>query len=166
MFMAIFFMIDFKRIFIFAFMAAIAEAFSDTWSSGFGALAKKTYKIIGLKPIEKGLSGGVSLVGTLSGIAAAFLISSIGLAFRVVGAVEYLIIASVASVGSFFDSILGALLQVKYRCNKCGIITEKRIHCDEVTEKFSGLSFITNDAVNLLSTLFSSIVTIIIFIII
>ena len=163
MFMAMFFLVEANKIFLYAFVCALAEAFADTCGSGFGVLSKKTRCIIGFKPIKSGLSGGVTLVGTIASLIAAFIFSSIALAFGVVGLFEFLIISVLAFLGAMFDSVLGALLQVKYKCTACGELTEKRIHCSIPTEKESGIAFITNDAVNLFSTLFSAAVTLLCF---
>ena len=166
MFMAMFFMIDTNRIFILAFVCALAEAFADTCGSGFGAFSKSTRNIIGLKPIKSGLSGGVTWIGTLASLLASFGFSAIALALGMLDILELLIVSAFAFVGSIFDSVLGALIQAKFKCEKCGELTEKRTHCDMPTVKCSGVSFITNDAVNLFSTLFSALITILYFVLI
>ena len=55
--------------------------------------------------------------------------------------------------GALVDSLLGATVQVQYRCPGCGQLTERRAHCDgQVTVRASGVPWIGNDAVNALAT--------------
>ena len=166
MFMAIFFLIDANGIFVCAFVCALAEAFADTCGSGFGVFSRKTYNIINFKPIKSGLSGGVSVIGTLASLVAAFAFSALALAFGMIGAFEFVIISVIAFVASLLDSLLGALLQAKFECQNCGELTEKRIHCDAPTKKKSGVMLVTNDVVNLFSTLLASLFAIVFFLLI
>lgn len=137
------------------FICAFAEAFSDTVASGLGAFAKRTYDIFRLRPATKGISGGISIVGTLSSLAGAFLISA--LAFCFLPAADalpvFLICGACAFLGAFLDSFFGSVLQVKYRCTVCGSLTERRSHCANPTTRHSGISWIDNDVVNILGGL-------------
>ena len=51
------------------------------------------------------------------------------------------------------DTLLGACLQIKYRCTACGALTERRQHCNMPAVRASGLSWMNNNMVNLLSSL-------------
>ena len=89
----------------------------------------------------------------------------IGLIAYAFGAVDVklLFVASLSAfLGSIFDSFLGSLFQVKYKCTECSKITEKEVHCGKPTVKYSGFSFFDNDVVNLLSGAFAAIVAIIV----
>ena len=55
-------------------------------------------------------------------------------------------------VGMLIDSVLGDLLQAKYRCNTCGKITESRCCCKTKGELIKGIVWVDNNVVNLLST--------------
>ena len=66
--------------------------------------------------------------------------------------------------GSIIDSYLGALIQAKYKGVKTGILTEKKWLPNEGVVLASGLAIITNDMVNLLSTLLSAVLTVLLFI--
>jgi len=57
--------------------------------------------------------------------------------------------------GSLADSLLGATVQALYRCPICGALTEAEVHrpCGQRTDLARGHRWITNDAVNALSTL-------------
>ena len=51
------------------------------------------------------------------------------------------------------DSILGATLQGRFRCPSCSIDSEHRVHrCGTRTEPTGGVSWLTNDGVNALTT--------------
>jgi len=156
MIMAIMFAITNSAAFIVAYVAALAEAFADTTASGIGMYSKNVFDVFKMRKIKHGLSGGMSVIGTLSALVAAFVIGVVALLF---GAVNWqmLLIASLSGfVGSVFDSFLGSIFQVKYRCTECNEITEKTTHCGSATEKVSGFYFFDNDTVNLLSCLFAA----------
>ena len=51
------------------------------------------------------------------------------------------------------DTALGSLVQAKYRCPCCGEITEQPRHCGGDADLVSGFAFMTNNAVNLVSSL-------------
>lgn len=162
--MAVIYICTHNSIFIVAYCAGLAEAFSDTCASGFGVLSKKTYDVTRFKPIKGGLSGGVSLIGTIASFIAAIIFPMIAVAFGVLSFKFVLIVGACAFLGALFDSVLGSLLQVKYRCDECTAITEKIIHCDRPTVYHSGVKWIDNDVVNLFSTLFAVIVAMVVYV--
>ncbi len=164
MFMALFFLVDGGAVFIVAYCASLTEALADTCASGFGVFSKGAFDIFKLKRVEKGMSGGMSVIGTLASLLASCALGLVPLAFGVLGLAEYLIVVLSAFLGAVFDSFLGSLVQAKYKCTVCGAMTERHTHCECRTESVGGASFITNDAVNLLSTLFSAVVSIVLFI--
>ena len=144
---------------IIPFVASLAEAFADTVASGIGVFATAAYDPFRRKKCEKGISGGMSFEGTLASLLGALLISYIAYALGLVGygISELFIVAACAFLGSIFDSLLGSLIQVKYRCQICGEITEREEHCDTPTVKHSGFEAIDNDVVNILSCTFAAI---------
>lgn len=137
-----------------AFGVSICAAISDTWSTEIGALSKEDpLSVITLKRVQKGTSGGVSLLGTAGGFAGSLLVALIftalfpdSLSFGT-GAVIFLCGAS----GTLIDSLMGARIQLKLRCEKCGKITEQEYHCGSETSYHSGVKWINNDVVNWLS---------------
>ena len=147
--------------FLLAFVASLAEALGDTAASSLGSYSKTTVDLFRFKKCEQGISGGVSLVGSLAAVVFATIIPLVSLAFGLISPVETVATAVIAVVGVFFDSLLGSLLQEKNRCTVCGKLTEKRSHCGVTTEHVSGLSFIRNDTVNALSTLFAAVMAVI-----
>ena len=57
-----------KEALIFAYVAVLAEALGDTAASSLGSHSKNTFDLFKLRRCERGMSGGVSLVGTLSAL--------------------------------------------------------------------------------------------------
>jgi uncharacterized membrane protein len=55
--------------------------------------------------------------------------------------------------GSLADSLTGALWQARRHCPSCALDTEQRIHlCGTTTRLTGGISWLDNDAVNLLGS--------------
>lgn len=162
MVMAILYACTFEPIFIFAYVAVLAEAFADTAASGFGVFSKNTFDLFRWKSTKCGLSGGMSYHGTFASLIAALALSALALPFGI-GIVEALVCAGTAFLGVIFDSFLGSVLQVKYQCTVCGEITEKEFCCRKNTKKHSGFEFFDNDVVNLTSGVFTAVITALIF---
>lgn len=154
-----------SSIFLVAYASVFSEALADTASSGIGSRSEKTFDIFRMKKVSTGTSGGISFIGTLSAILSAAFIAGISAISPEIGFIEAMIILASGFSGSVFDSLLGSLLQGKYKCLVCGEETEERIHCNVKTSKISGLEWINNSAVNFFSTLFASIISIILFLI-
>lgn len=138
-----------------AFIISIAAANADTWASEMGVLSKcRPLYILTLKPVEKGTSGAVSLLGLLSSLGGSFIIVAISYVLMPVPSTAIMLFMIAGGfAGSIIDTILGALVQVKYKCGECRIMTEKSAHCGQKTARIEGIVFINNDAVNLLSIL-------------
>lgn len=154
-----------EKVLVVAFVASLAEAFADTAASGVGVLCGKAYDPFRRRPCTPGISGGMSLLGTSASAVAAMLISAIAFCFKTVNLTSALIVVISAILGGIFDSFLGSLLQVKYRCPVCESITEREEHCSNPTVKHCGIRFINNNTVNLLGTLFSAVLAGILYII-
>jgi len=152
-----------QSLFILAYAATVAEAFADTCGSGFGALSRHTYDLFRFRKAERGMSGGMSVIGTLAQALGALAVSLIPTAFGLYDQKSALAVAFVAFLGTLVDSLLGSLLQVKYRCSVCGKLTERREHCGEPSYRVSGVSFIDNDAVNLSSGVITALIALIVF---
>ena len=146
--------------FLVGYVAALAEAFADTVASGLGVYSKTTFDIFKMKRCECGISGGMSVIGTLSSFVASILIALIPFAFGLYGMNLWpVVIAALAAFGgAVFDSFLGSVVQIKYTCRVCGALTERETHCNRHTVRHSGFAFFDNDVVNLLSGLFAAVV--------
>ncbi len=155
-----------ETVFLVAFSVVAAEAFADTAGSGFGVFAKRTFDLFRLKPAEQGMSGGVSAVGTLASAVAAASVAFIPLAFGAYGLTSVLFVAAVAFSGSLFDSFLGSVFQVKFRCPRCGKLTERNMHCSTVTVKTLGFLPVDNDFVNFASGCASAIAALVLYFVI
>ena len=144
--------------FVIGYVAALAEAFADTAASGFGVFSSRVYDVFRMKETKPGLSGGMSVIGTASSLCAAIAISSVALAFKVANIKIMIIISGAAFLGAIFDSLLGSLLQVKFKCKICGEITEREFHCRRPTKKCAGFYFFDNDVVNFFSGFFAAVI--------
>jgi uncharacterized protein (TIGR00297 family) len=91
-------------------LAALCEVAADTVSSEIGeAFGGRTYLALDFTPAAPGTNGGVSLTGSLAGIAASAMVAGLGL--LVVDA-RFAIAAGIAGVfGMAIDSLLGASLE-------------------------------------------------------
>ena len=148
------FLLTGSPLFLTVYAAAIAESLGDSVASSAGmAMQGPTYDICTLKRLSPGISGGISLAGTLSALAAC---ASVGLFALLTGITDVrgcMVITAAAFAGVAADSIMGSRLQRKNRCPVCGKITEKDFHCGQATRYCSGLHHLNNDGVNALSNL-------------
>ena len=149
--------------FVVGYIAALAEATADTAASGIGVYARGVFDLFRWKKTLPGLSGGMSVIGTVASLFGAVAISAIALAFGVINLQLFVLVSLCAFLGAVFDSALGSLVQVKYRCSVCGELTEREVHCNKITKKHSGFEFFDNDVVNLISGLFSAILAAVLF---
>ena len=163
MMLAVIFSCTFHPVFIVAYVAVLAEAFADTAASGFGVFSKNTFDPFRMKRCECGLSGGMSLIGTVASLVAALLFSLLVLPFGINSFSVIITVTVSAFLGVVFDSMLGSLVQVKYKCSECNSLTEREWHCEKPTKKFSGYKFFDNDVVNVTSAAFCAVISIAIF---
>jgi uncharacterized protein (TIGR00297 family) len=107
-----------RALFLLAMAAALSEAAADTVSSELGqAFGEKARLITTWSLVPSGTDGAVSLVGTLAGVVAAGVVSSVcvlgGLMPR-----EWLAVSAGAAVlGMVADSFLGAWLERRHLVN-------------------------------------------------
>jgi uncharacterized protein (TIGR00297 family) len=168
---AILFYLTGNHIFILGFSTGIASANADTWGSELGVLSKKPpVSIITFKPIPKGLSGGITLAGSVASLAGAVLIAAVFTAgYQLVynnnehRLLSFILCLTGGYTGSLLDSILGATIQVKYFSEKDGRITEKRVSNGSVNEVISGHPLVNNDVVNFTSSFISSLLTVFVY---
>jgi uncharacterized protein (TIGR00297 family) len=138
----------FEHVWFLAYLISFSISISDTFSSETGKFFKgKTVDILRFRTVDSGLSGGVSLAGTLGGLGAAMLCSVLSWGM-LEGQVDSALVIGVLGFGGMLtDSMLGSLLQAKYR-DEAGRISEtpgpgKRL--------VTGYAWCNNDMVNLLS---------------
>lgn len=136
-----------------AYAGAMAAVNADTWSTELGVLSPKSPRIITSgRPVERGTSGGITLMGTLAALGGAALIGVAAVIFS--PALDWfpllVIIILAGLMGSLFDSVLGATIQAIYWCPTCNKETERHpFHsCGAQTSQVRGWSWINNDVVN------------------
>lgn len=139
-----------NEIYLLAVITGFAVALADTWSSEIGILSKKTFSILTLKPMPRGISGGVSLLGLFAGIIGSLIISLFAISFD-----KMFIVMIVGFIGTIIDSVLGELFQAKYQTGY-NQITEKK-----TSNLIHGIKWMNNNAVNFISILISDLIVIV-----
>jgi uncharacterized protein (TIGR00297 family) len=133
------------------FAAALAAVNADTWATELGVLNPHPPRIITNvnKVVEKGTSGGISLIGTLASLSGSALIAFLASLLTDNWSLFPLITFS-GLAGSLFDSFLGATVQAMYFCPKDNKETEKHpLHsCGAPTTLIRGWKWLDNDWVN------------------
>ena len=135
-------------------LISIAGCLIDSVSSDIGSLSKHNpVNIIGFKKMEDKLSGGISLLGSVAALIVSITLAIYITLIKSYDIIYFIIILLLIYSQTIIDSIFGSLLQVKYKCGVCGIVTEDITHCNEKTLYFSGVKFINNNMVNIISAL-------------
>ncbi|MBE0672003.1 MAG: DUF92 domain-containing protein [Anaerolineales bacterium] len=133
------------------FAASLAAVNADTWGTELGVLNPHPPRMItNLKKIvEKGTSGGISLIGTIASLAGSALIAFLASLLTESWSLFPLITFS-GLAGSLFDSFLGATVQAMYYCPTDKKETEKHpLHtCGTQTVHIRGWKWLNNDWVN------------------
>ena len=138
---------------------AIGGCFVDSVASDVGAFSKvQAYDYLKKTPVSNGLSGGVTPLGSGAALAASLLIGLYTYCFVTPRLLLCLLVAAMCMLQTTVDTLLGSLVQVKYRCPACGQISEKKTHCNTATTYHSGICRIDNNAVNALSSLITTLV--------
>ena len=94
-----------KEIFILGYLGAVAAITSDKFSSEIGILDGVPRRILDFKKVKKGESGGITVLGSVAGMFASFLISLTSFLFGMQNKILIIFIAGV--LGNIFDSIFG-----------------------------------------------------------
>ena len=148
-----------------AYCGSMAAVNADTWATELGVLSKKApINIVTGKLIERGTSGGISILGTFSAILAAFFIAILAIIFmpqnftlsdNFEGWMLIISITVAGLLGSLVDSFLGATVQAIYHCPTCEKETEKHpTHsCGTATHYQRGWRWFNNDWVNTICAL-------------
>lgn len=139
-----------------AALGALAAANADTWATEIGIMMGGTPRsILSWRRVTLGMSGGVTLFGTLAGVTGALFIAE--LASFLLPALHPrlpLIVAVAGTIGMLSDSMAGATVQTRRYCDRCREWTERRVHpCGYRTSHRHGFKWITNDEVNVFGAL-------------
>jgi len=148
------------------FAASLAAVNADTWATELGVLNPNPPRMITnlTKVVEKGTSGGISLIGTLASLTGSALIGI--LAASLYGTTDsvsiFLIVTLGGLAGSLFDSLLGGTVQAMYYCPTDKKETEKHpLHtCGTQTIHLRGWTWLDNDLVNFSCGAFGVIISI------
>ena len=142
-----------------AYFVAIAACNADSWASEIGIISRSTpFSIINFKPVQRGMSGGVTFLGLFASACGAVFIAGVYFVFMLIS-IPFLelirdctIIAVFGFAGATIDSALGAVFQPAY-VDSTGRLTEKRVNYNEQNKKVKGFGFFSNDMVNFVSSL-------------
>lgn len=141
-------------VFLGAGAGAIAASTADTWATEIGTLSRKMPRsIVSFRRVAAGTSGGITVAGLAASLAGS---AFIALTTTLLGWPARTAMAAVAGGigGSIVDSVLGATLQSRRWCVTCDVGTERAVHgCGTTTVPSGGLSWMTNDFVNLFCSL-------------
>jgi uncharacterized protein (TIGR00297 family) len=138
------------------FVGAMATVTADTWATELGTLSKRPpHLITSGKIVPVGTSGGISGFGTAVSFTGGLLIGSMAGLLSQNNLLPLILIGGIGGLlGSLADSLLGATVQQIYYCDVCQKETEKKQHCGQPTRPLRGWSWMNNDRVNFLASLF------------
>ncbi len=141
------------------FAVSFSSSNADTWASEVGELSRRDpVSLLGFRRVPRGVSGGVSPLGTLMAAAGAVFIGLVfaleNLYLRAVPA-AFLEVAGLVAAGGFLgslvDSVLGATVQAQYRARGTELTELARDEEGRPNQLARGLAFVNNDVVNVLS---------------
>ena len=141
-----------------AYIGTMAAVNADTWATELGVLSPAAPRLVTSGVIvERGTSGGISLLGSLASLAGAAVIGLCATLVRPEVGVSLALAAAIGGgmLGSLVDSLLGATLQAIYFCPTCQKETERHPQhtCGTPTTQVRGLSWLNNDWVNFVCAL-------------
>lgn len=164
--------IGIQPLFFAAILGSLCAASADTFASELGVLSKSLpVSIWGLKPIQRGLSGGVTVLGYFAAALGAVVPALTAWAVLIFSEkplvqgitqpafLKFILFSLICGIlGSTVDSLMGATLQWKTQCLGCRKITERKKHCLGFEAiRIQGKSWMSNDAVNAVGSLIGAI---------
>lgn len=153
--------------FLISTIVSIGGNFVDSVSSDVGTLSRhRPYDFLKRKFVETGISGGMSVLGTTSALLTSAAMGLFAVVIPTGNVMNGCIAAMLIFTQTLIDSALGSLVQVKYYDEKHKILTEKKSTNDAENKCYSGIRWIDNNMVNLISSTIVSSAAIIIFLII
>jgi len=143
-----------RQALVLAAAASIAYANADTWAAEIGSLSRSQPVLITNPRIKvpHGVSGGVTAQGELGAIAGSAVIALAAGLLKMSNSIGILLIFAMGWAGEIVDAVIGASLQIKYKCPQCNVLTDKEVHvCGTRTVRSGGIKFVKNEIVNLLT---------------
>lgn len=129
---------------------SLAAAAADTWGTAIGSRSGPPPRLLWSgRIVPPGTNGGITVLGSAAAAAGALLVAAVG---ALAGGVPRLLpLATVIGfAGMLLDSALGAGLQGRFACPRCGESSEWRVHrCGAPTVRQGGIAWLDNDGVNL-----------------
>lgn len=149
-----------------AFIGVMGTVTADTWATELGTLSSQPPRLITTGGrVEVGTSGGVTLFGTAVSLFGGMLVGlTAGLLSEMSIALALWLGGVGGLAGSLFDSLLGATVQAVYYSKIKQKETEKKLDVDgRPNPRVRGASWMSNDVVNLLASLFGGLVSFLLF---
>lgn len=142
-----------ERIMAAGYLGAVGTAFADTLATEIGLFYRGRPRLItSFKRVEKGTPGAVSPYGYLGCLTALLILGALSWILGAASPQLALMLIPTGVIGTTIDSLLGAGIQGKYRCRRCGRIVENPHHCGQSAEYLSGIRWMNTHVVNLIST--------------
>lgn len=144
---------------------SLAAMVADTTATEIGMLSRSRPRLISRPSIrvDIGMSGGVTLLGIMASLIAAFIIGILSTYLLPRSFSQGILILSIAIggfTGNIMDSYIGAELQAKFRCIKCDRIVESPNHCRSKSVHIDGVRWLDNHTVNFISGLVGGLTTV------
>ena len=142
-----------------AFVAALATANADTWATELGVLSRgEPWSLVRFARVPRGTSGAVSPLGMAAAFAGALTVATVA-AWSIAPVARTIVLgAALGTLGALVDSLLGATVQARFHCARCGRDAESEVHhCGATCTLRGGLRAFNNDAVNAGATLVAAI---------
>ncbi|WP_128894740.1 DUF92 domain-containing protein [Longirhabdus pacifica] len=150
-----------------AFLGTMATVNADTWATEIGGISKNPRSVKTWKHVPAGTSGAVSTLGLFASVLGSLWIAMTYFLLSVVINIEdslSLFVITMCSMGGFVgalsDSIIGSRWQAQYRCTVCLEKMEKKSHCGQPNDCISGMKWLNNDMVNVISSLIGAFVSV------
>ncbi len=140
------------------YVVSLAVVNSDTWSTEIGTLSRMMPRsIVNFRVLPKGSSGAVSPCGSFGGLLGSFIIAAFliiyGYSWKI-----FVLAGLFGFLGNVIDSILGATVEIQYKCPKCGGIFDVDWHCGIRLERLRGIKWFGNNMVNFTASLAGSLI--------
>ena len=95
-----------------ALVTGLTAGAADTVASEIGkAWGRRTFLVVGFRPVPPGTSGAISLEGTIANVVAAIALAALGAALGLIPTNAILFVVIGALAGAFVESALGATLE-------------------------------------------------------
>jgi uncharacterized protein (TIGR00297 family) len=149
------------------FAVSFASSNADTWAGELGVLSRKDpVSLLRLRPVPRGVSGGVSAAGSAASLAGAAFIAlifaseNLSLSLLTGGFLRVAAFVTAAGfLGSLLDSLLGGTLQAQYEPAqgsttraRPALVTERAFSDEGMPNRLTrGLALVNNDVVNFAS---------------